>query len=61
MKFSELKRLLKKNGCYMLMQGKRHEIWKSNITGEEFPIGRHNTEEVPTGTLKSILRSAGLK
>lgn len=61
MKYSELKKLLKENGCCLLMEGKRHEIWKSKITGEEFPVGRHNTEDVPKGTLSSILKSAGLK
>jgi mRNA interferase HicA len=61
MKYSELKKKLKESGCYLLEEGKRHEIWKSNVTGEEFPIGRHNTEEVPKGTLNTILKSAGLK
>ena len=32
----ELKRLLKKNGCSKLREGKRHEIWFSNATGMKF-------------------------
>ncbi len=61
MTFGELKRLLRKNGCYLACQGSRHEIWYSPITGKRFQLGRHNTEEVATGTLKNIKKDAGLK
>lgn len=61
MKYSELKKLLKKNGCRVEQQGGRHEIWYSPKTGNLFSVGRHNTQDVPTGTLKSIMRSAGIE
>lgn len=61
MNYGELKRLLKKSGCQLKREGKRHEIWYSSITKESFPVGRHNREEVASGTLKSILETAGLK
>lgn len=61
MTYSELKKQLKKIGCYMEREGKRHEIWYSPITGESFPVGRHKTEEVKPGTLKSIKEASGLK
>ena len=61
MTFGELKRLLRKNGCEVIREGKNHEIWYSPITGEQFPVGRHTKEEVPKGTLKSIREAAGLK
>lgn len=61
MTYGEIKRLLKKSGCYLKAEGKRHELWFSPITGETFPVGRHNTEEVKNGTLQSIKRAAGLK
>ena len=61
MTFGELKRLLRKNGCEVIREGKNHEIWYSRITGKQFPIGRHTKEEVPKGTLKSIREAAGLK
>ncbi len=62
MKYSELKKLLKKNGCFLHHNGKRHEIWINPKTGKQFPIGRHNSgQEVAKGTLDSILRDAGLK
>lgn len=61
MTYGELKRLLKKNGCYLHHDGKKHEIWYSPITGKQFPVGRHNSQEVRPGTLKSIKTDAGLK
>ena len=61
MTYGELKRLLKKNGCYLHHQGANHEMWYSPITGNQFPVGRHNKEEVRPGTLSKIKASAGLK
>jgi len=61
MTYGELKRLLKKSGCYFHHQGKRHEMWMDPKTGELFPVGRHDKEEVPKGTLNSIKKDAGLK
>lgn len=61
MKYSELKKELRKLGCYLSHEGANHEMWFSPVTGQKFPVSRHNTEDVPTGTLKSIKRAAGLK
>lgn len=61
MTYGELKKQLKKNGCCFLREGGNHEIWYSPITGKQFPIGRHNSEEVRTGTLQNIRKQAGLK
>ena len=60
MTYSELKKILKKNGCYPVKEGASHEIWFSSNTGKKFTVGRHNTQEIPTGTLKSIMKSAGI-
>ena len=60
-KYSELKRELRKNGCRFEHEGGNHEIWYSPITGAKFPVSRHNTEDVKPGTLKSIKQAAGLK
>lgn len=60
-KYSELKKLLKKNGCCLKSEGTRHELWYSPKTGRMFTVGRHNTQDVKTGTLKSILKEAGLE
>lgn len=61
MTYGELKRQLKKSGCWLLREGGNHEIWFSPITNKQFPVGRHNTEEIPRGTLLSIKKSAGLQ
>ena len=61
MRYSELKKQLANAGCYKVNEGKRHETWYSPITGKTFMIGRHKTEEVPIGTLKSIKKDAGLE
>ena len=61
MNTAELKRKLKKIGCYKDHDGKRHEIWYSPITGLQFPVGRHDKQEVAAGTLKSIKEASGLE
>jgi predicted RNA binding protein YcfA (HicA-like mRNA interferase family) len=61
MTFGELKRLLKKNGCHFHHHGSRHEIWESPKTGEQFSVARHDTKEVPKGTLSSIKQVAGIE
>ena len=58
---AELLKLLKKNGCTFVRNGGRHDIYFSPITGKQFPVGRHNKEEVPNGTLQNIFKCAGLK
>ena len=58
---AELLKLLKENGCTFVRNGGRHDIYFSPITGKQFPVGRHNKEEVPNGTLQNIFKCAGLK
>ena len=57
---AELVRLLKKNGCIFIGHNKRHDMYRSPITGNTFMVGRHPSEEVRTGTLHKILRDAGI-
>ena len=61
MKYFELKKILRKNGCNKYSEGSNHEIWFSSKTNNKFPIGRHTTEDVPKGTLKAILKQSGIK
>jgi predicted RNA binding protein YcfA (HicA-like mRNA interferase family) len=60
MKTQELLKLLKKNHCFLKRNGKRHDIWYSEITGKEFVIPRHKAE-IPQGTLENILKDSGIK
>ncbi len=61
MKTSELKRILKEGGCYILRHGSNHDIWYSPKTGIQFEVGRHDSKEIKTGTVNGILKDAGLK
>ncbi len=62
MKYSELERKLKKGGCRdtgRMMSG--HPLWYSPKTDKYFRMSNHRKQEVAKGTLKSILKDAGVK
>lgn len=61
MRVIELKKILKKSGCYLEREGANHEIWYSPITQKRFSVSRHGKEELKTKTLKSIMEAAGIK
>lgn len=60
MRVNELKKLLKKSGCYIEREGASHEIWYSPITQNHFPVSRHGSEELKAKTLNSIKKAAGI-
>ncbi len=60
MRVSELKQLLKSKGCYELHPGKEHDVWFSPITNAKIRVPRHQSKEIPKGTLNSILKQAGI-
>lgn len=59
MKTVELLKILKKSGCSLVRHGSNHDIWISPITNKQFAIPRHK-DEIKIGTLKNILKDAGL-
>ena len=62
MKYNELERLIKKAGCFDTgEQHNGHPVWESPKTGKRFRMSNHGKQEVATGTLKAILKAAGLK
>lgn len=61
MKKSELEKLLKLNGCHFVKPGKRHDKWYSPLSDSFFVVPRHEGKEIPTGTLSSILKQAGVE
>ena len=61
MKYSELHRILRDAGCYILKNGSRHPIWKSPKTGLSFETSYHDSQEVKKGTLKMISKRSGVK
>lgn len=63
MKYSELYRILQDYG-WTLKKGKRkggHDKYVHSDFEYSIPVGRHQSQEVPTGTLRSILRDAGIE
>lgn len=60
MKTHELKKKLRAGGCYFVSEGGEHERCYSPLTGRNFYVWRHK-KEMPTGTVKAILKEAGLE
>ncbi len=62
MKIAELKRMLRAFGCYELTtNAKGHDIWYSPLSKATFRVPRHQSKEVPTGTLRIIMKAAGIE
>ena len=62
MNYNELEKKLKKAGCYDTKeQMNGHPLWYSPKTGKYFKTSNHKNQEVATGTLKAILKAAGIK
>ena len=57
MKYSEIHKKLKANGCYLVKNGANHPHWFSPITGLIF----ETSEEAKTGTMKKISKLSGVK
>lgn len=60
MKFSELYRKLHRDGWY-IERTKKHHVYAHPTKPGKIMVGKHGSEEVPTGTLDKILKQAGLK
>lgn len=61
MKVSELRKKLKRIGCYLVSHGAEHDCWYSPKTGNTFRMPRHSSQEIPTGTANKIMKDSGLK
>ena len=61
MKFSELIRLLEKNGFELIKEkGSVHYYGKEGLN-KLIRVDYHGSREIPTGTCEAILKAAGLK
>lgn len=60
MKFSELYKMLEQDG-WCIKTTKKHKKYVHPTKSGFIPVGKHKSQEVPTGTLNSILKRAGLK
>ena len=61
MTISEMKRLLRKSGCYYVKSLRGHDDWYSPITGKHFLMPRHPSQELGTGLAAAIKKQAGIK
>ena len=54
MKYSELEKKAKKNGCYDTgeQSSDGHPIWRNPKTGEKFKMSNHRSQEVKKAGLK---------
>ncbi len=61
MKYSELFRLLKKDGWIEIRQKGSHVIMKHPAKGEQLTVPYHAGKEVKKGLLTAILKQADIK
>ncbi len=61
MKFSELVKLLEKNGFKTVKQKGSIRYYKKADWNKLIRIDYHGSKEVPTGTCHAILKAAGIK
>jgi predicted RNA binding protein YcfA (HicA-like mRNA interferase family) len=59
LKPNEVKKRLAVRGCELVRQGSNHEMWRCPGT-KPFPIPRH-PGDLPIGTLKKIIKQAGVE
>lgn len=58
MKKRELERHLKANGCRLVRQATRHELWENSATGQRTTVPRHTEIKMPT--TRGICRQLGV-
>jgi predicted RNA binding protein YcfA (HicA-like mRNA interferase family) len=61
MKYSEIERKLKREGCYSIDESGRHPEWYSPITEVSFLLSHHKSEEAKSGTVHKISKASGVK
>ena len=61
MKVQELINLIAKSGWVEVRQSGSHKIFKHPNKKETLSIPFHKGKDIPTGTLSSILKKAGLR
>ena len=61
MKFSELIRLLEKNGFSLLREKGSIRYYSKPGCDKLIRVDYHGSKEVPTGTCHAILKAAGIK
>jgi len=62
-KVSEIRKILENHGWYIVRHGSRHDLYShpEHLKDPPIPVSRHIAQEMKKGTMKSILKQAGLK
>ena len=60
MKFSELVRLLEKNGFRLLKEKGSIRYYRKTGNDRLIRVDYHGAKEIPTGTCRAILKAAGI-
>jgi len=61
LKYREITKLIEQDGWYWKRSGGSHRIYKHPTKSGTVVIAYHGAKDVPEGTLKSILKQAGLE
>lgn len=59
MKYSELHRMILRNGWIAVRQTGSHVIYEKNM--KRYPVPNHGSKEIPGGLEKKVKREMGLK
>jgi predicted RNA binding protein YcfA (HicA-like mRNA interferase family) len=61
MKYREFTRLMRKDGWRLLAQEGSHQQWVHAEKTGKVTVAGHPNDDIPMGTLKAMLKQAGLK
>jgi predicted RNA binding protein YcfA (HicA-like mRNA interferase family) len=61
MKYREFTRLLREDGWRLHKQEGSHQQWEHPTKVGKVTVAGHPNDDIPTGTLKAMLKQAGLK
>lgn len=61
MKVNQFVALMKRNGCFLLRHGGRHDVWFSPKTNQSFSVPRHSSKELLKGIEAEGRKALGLK
>lgn len=59
MKWNELKKIAEKQGWYLSRPGAKHDIYRHPTKDFSIQIGRHGTQEIPSGTFFKLKKQIG--
>jgi predicted RNA binding protein YcfA (HicA-like mRNA interferase family) len=61
MKYREFTRIMRDDGWRLKIQEGSHQQWIHPVKPGKVTVAGHPNDEIPVGTLKAMLKQAGLK